>query len=137
MWMMQGRNSMVPMKLEEGEIMCFRILEGGSEMEAAVVIEGCFWQSEAMDLVDGREQSEAAVVVGLQVTSAGGFNPGGSIDGRGLQVALRWIYEQGVIPVVKSFNKERMRQNLNIFSWELTADEASRIEQISPASRVV
>ncbi|CAN1334034.1 Protein REDOX 2 [Linum perenne] len=46
------------------------------------------------------------------------------------QVALRWIYEQGVIPIVKSFNKERMKQNLDIFDWELTKDEVSRIEQI-------
>ncbi|CAN0908208.1 NADPH-dependent codeinone reductase 1-4 [Linum grandiflorum] len=46
------------------------------------------------------------------------------------QVALRWIYEQGAIPIVKSFNKGRMMQNLDIFDWELTNDEISQIEQI-------
>ncbi|KAG5565389.1 hypothetical protein RHGRI_001328 [Rhododendron griersonianum] len=30
------------------------------------------------------------------------------------QVCLRWVYEQGVSALVKSFNKERMRQNLEI-----------------------
>ncbi|CAI0471116.1 unnamed protein product [Linum tenue] len=51
------------------------------------------------------------------------------------QVALRWIYEQGAIPIVKSFNKDRMRQNLDIFDWELTQDEVSRIEQRIPQQR--
>ncbi|CAI0418446.1 unnamed protein product [Linum tenue] len=51
------------------------------------------------------------------------------------QVALRWIYQQGAIPIVKSFNKERMRQNLDIFDWELTPDEVSRIEQQIPQQR--
>ncbi|CAN1256819.1 Protein REDOX 2 [Linum perenne] len=46
------------------------------------------------------------------------------------QVALRWIHEQGAIPIAKSFNKERMMQNLDIFNWELTKDEVSKIEQI-------
>ncbi|XP_060214402.1 non-functional NADPH-dependent codeinone reductase 2-like [Lycium barbarum] len=31
------------------------------------------------------------------------------------QVALRWGYEQGIGVVVKSYNKERMKQNLEIF----------------------
>jgi diketogulonate reductase-like aldo/keto reductase len=36
-----------------------------------------------------------------------------------MQIALRWIHEQGAIPVVKRFNKERMKQNIEIFDWEL------------------
>ncbi|XXG40828.1 hypothetical protein AAC387_Pa01g1447 [Persea americana] len=36
------------------------------------------------------------------------------------QVALRWLYEQGVIVVAKSFNKGRMKENLEILDWELT-----------------
>ncbi|KAL0415559.1 UNVERIFIED_CONTAM: Methylecgonone reductase [Sesamum latifolium] len=46
------------------------------------------------------------------------------------QVALRWIREQGVIPIVRSLNKERMRQNLQIFDWELTDEEVCRIQEI-------
>ncbi|XP_075479883.1 rhazimal reductase 1-like [Primulina tabacum] len=46
------------------------------------------------------------------------------------QVALRWVYEQGAVPLVKSFDSERMRQNLQIFDWELTEEEACKIGKI-------
>ncbi|KAH9794302.1 Deoxymugineic acid synthase 1 [Citrus sinensis] len=46
------------------------------------------------------------------------------------QVSLRWVYQQGVSLVVKSFNKERMKENLDIFYWELSAEELQKIEQI-------
>ena len=47
-----------------------------------------------------------------------------------MQMALRWIYEQGACPIVKSFNKERMRQNLEIFDWELSQEESQKFSQI-------
>lgn len=50
------------------------------------------------------------------------------------QVCLRWAYEQGVCVVVKSFNKERMKENLDIFNWELTDAETKKISDI-PQSR--
>ncbi|KAL9454079.1 hypothetical protein AB3S75_009641 [Citrus x aurantiifolia] len=46
------------------------------------------------------------------------------------QVSLRWVYQQGVSLVVKSFNKERMKENLDIFDCELSAEELQKIEQI-------
>ncbi|KAL4302264.1 hypothetical protein GQ457_10G028350 [Hibiscus cannabinus] len=46
------------------------------------------------------------------------------------QVCLRWAYEQGVCVLVKSFNKERMEQNLDIFDWKLSADELHKISQL-------
>ncbi|KAJ9708656.1 hypothetical protein PVL29_000602 [Vitis rotundifolia] len=46
------------------------------------------------------------------------------------QVCLRWIYEQGVSVVVKSFNKERMKENLEIFDWELSVEDIQKIDQI-------
>ncbi|KAL2904165.1 Non-functional NADPH-dependent codeinone reductase 2 [Bienertia sinuspersici] len=52
------------------------------------------------------------------------------------QVCLRWLYEQGVSVVVKSFNKERMKENLKIFDWELTEEEHEKIRGI-PQSRGV
>ncbi|KAE8710117.1 hypothetical protein F3Y22_tig00110327pilonHSYRG00038 [Hibiscus syriacus] len=45
------------------------------------------------------------------------------------QVCLRWVYEQGVCVIVKSFNKERMKQNLDIFDWELSDDDLHKISQ--------
>lgn len=46
------------------------------------------------------------------------------------QVSIRWLYEQGVSIIVKSFNKERMRENLDVFDWSLTEEELSNISRI-------
>ncbi|XP_047173210.1 methylecgonone reductase-like [Vigna umbellata] len=46
------------------------------------------------------------------------------------QVALRWIIEEGATPIVKSFNSERMKQNLQIFDWELSESDSEKIKQI-------
>lgn len=48
------------------------------------------------------------------------------------QICLRWGYEQGVCVVVKSFNKKRMKQNLDIFDWNLSEEELEKIIGISP-----
>ncbi|XP_048132166.1 methylecgonone reductase-like isoform X1 [Rhodamnia argentea] len=44
------------------------------------------------------------------------------------QVALRWIHEQGASVIVKSFNKERMKENLQILDWELSQEESDKIK---------
>ncbi|XP_076955993.1 D-galacturonate reductase-like [Bidens hawaiensis] len=46
------------------------------------------------------------------------------------QISLRWLYEQGVIIVIKSFYTERMKQNLDIFGWSFTNEELNKIDQI-------
>ena len=46
------------------------------------------------------------------------------------QVALRWAYQQGSSAMAKSFNKERMKQNLDIFDFELTKEELEKMKQI-------
>ncbi|XP_059658397.1 non-functional NADPH-dependent codeinone reductase 2-like [Cornus florida] len=46
------------------------------------------------------------------------------------QVALRWVYEQGVSLLVKSFNKERIKENLEIFDWTLSPEDCHKISQI-------
>ncbi|XP_008220962.1 PREDICTED: D-galacturonate reductase-like [Prunus mume] len=43
------------------------------------------------------------------------------------QVSLRWVYEQGVSMITKSNNKERMKQNVDIFDWSLTDEELEKI----------
>lgn len=47
-----------------------------------------------------------------------------------MQIALRWVYQQGASVIVKSFNNERMRENLQIFNWELNTKEIAKIQQI-------
>ncbi len=44
------------------------------------------------------------------------------------QVALRWLIQQGnVIPIPRSSNPERMRENLGAFDFALTDDEMTQI----------
>ncbi|CAB4265295.1 unnamed protein product [Prunus armeniaca] len=47
-----------------------------------------------------------------------------------MKVCLRWVYEQGVSLVVKSFNKDRIQENIGIFDWELSPQELDNINQI-------
>ncbi|KAJ1701511.1 hypothetical protein LUZ63_001290 [Rhynchospora breviuscula] len=51
------------------------------------------------------------------------------------QVALRWLYKQKVTMIVKSFNKERMKENLQIFDWKLTKEEVKLIAKIPQQRR--
>jgi len=39
------------------------------------------------------------------------------------QIVLRWHIELGLVPIPRSSNAERLRQNLEIFDFSLTADE--------------
>ncbi|KAF9624387.1 hypothetical protein IFM89_010775, partial [Coptis chinensis] len=39
------------------------------------------------------------------------------------QIILRWAFEQGVSFVSKSFHKGRMKENMEIFDWELSEDD--------------
>ncbi|MBQ6068242.1 MAG: aldo/keto reductase [Bacteroidales bacterium] len=46
------------------------------------------------------------------------------------QTALRFLLQRGVVIIPKSTHKERMVENINIFDFELTADEMARIEAL-------
>lgn len=46
------------------------------------------------------------------------------------QVCLRWAFEQGITFVVKSFNKERMKENLQILDWALSSDDYNKMNEI-------
>ncbi|KAL7001489.1 Non-functional NADPH-dependent codeinone reductase 2 [Sarracenia purpurea var. burkii] len=46
------------------------------------------------------------------------------------QVCLRWVYEQGVSVLVKSFDEKRMEENLSIFDWNLSAEDLKKINQL-------
>ncbi len=43
------------------------------------------------------------------------------------QIILRWLLQRGIVPVVKSANPVRMKENLNIFDFELSFDEMKQI----------
>ncbi|KAE8705425.1 NADPH-dependent codeinone reductase 1-4 [Hibiscus syriacus] len=46
------------------------------------------------------------------------------------QICLRWVYEQGASVITKSFNGERMKENLEIFDWSLSGEEMEKISGI-------
>ncbi|OAY34467.1 non-functional NADPH-dependent codeinone reductase 2 [Manihot esculenta] len=46
------------------------------------------------------------------------------------QVALRWIIEQGATLVVKSYKKERLKENMEIFDWTLSKEDMEKISEI-------
>lgn len=46
------------------------------------------------------------------------------------QISLRWIYEQGASMVVKSLNKKRLEENIELFDWELSDKDRFKISQI-------
>lgn len=46
------------------------------------------------------------------------------------QTALRFLFQRGVVIIPKSTHKERMVENLDIFDFELTSDEMTRIEAL-------
>ncbi|MCD7120059.1 aldo/keto reductase [Limosilactobacillus agrestis] len=46
------------------------------------------------------------------------------------QVALRWILQQGIIPLPKSVHEDRLRQNMDIFDFQLTTEEMTTISQL-------
>lgn len=43
------------------------------------------------------------------------------------QIALRWLMQQNVAAIPRSSNPERIAQNLDVFNFELTADEMKKI----------
>ncbi|MEX5720844.1 aldo/keto reductase [Geodermatophilus maliterrae] len=78
---------------------------------------------------------------GVQIESWGPFAEGrndlftdptlseiGAAHGRSVaQVVLRWLIQRGVVVIPKSVRPERMRENLDVFDFELTDDEMGRI----------
>ena len=43
------------------------------------------------------------------------------------QIALRWSIQQGVVPIPRSSNRQRMAENLAVFDFTLSDDEMRRI----------
>jgi 2,5-diketo-D-gluconate reductase A len=40
---------------------------------------------------------------------------------------LRWLIKRGVVVIPKSVRPERMRENIDVFDFELTPEEMARI----------
>ena len=59
-----------------------------------------------------------------------GANYGKSVG----QVILRWLYQRGIVSLAKTVRKSRMAENINLFDFELSADDMQRITAIDTAT---
>ena len=78
---------------------------------------------------------------GVQIESWGPFAEGrnnlfsdptlseiGAAHGKSVaQVVLRWLIQRDVVVVQKSVKPERMRENIDVFDFELTDDQMTRV----------
>ena len=46
------------------------------------------------------------------------------------QVVIRWLAQRGIIAIPKSIRKERIKENFNIFDFELNADDMEAIKTL-------
>ena len=52
------------------------------------------------------------------------------------QIILRWHVQRGVIPIPKSSNKERIKENLNIFDFEISNEDMKIINSLNEGDSV-
>ncbi|WP_302638633.1 aldo/keto reductase, partial [uncultured Clostridium sp.] len=52
------------------------------------------------------------------------------------QIILRWHVQRGVIPIPKSSNKERIKENLNIFDFEISNEDMKIINSLNESDSV-
>ena len=53
------------------------------------------------------------------------------------QIILRWNVERGCIPLAKSQNPNRMAENINIFDFQLTAEEVVMISSLNRNNQIL
>lgn len=54
------------------------------------------------------------------------------------QVALRYLVQQGVVPIPRTATPEHMKQNMDVFDFSLTADEIAELKKLNATNmRVV
>ena len=53
-----------------------------------------------------------------------------------LQIILRWHIENGIVPIPRSTNENRLRQNIDVFDFSLTPNEVESIDKININSRL-
>ena len=49
---------------------------------------------------------------------------------------LRWGLDQGVSVIPKSFNKKRILENIQVFGWQLTDEDHSKIDKLEQKKNI-
>ncbi|XP_015112512.1 aldo-keto reductase family 1 member A1-A [Diachasma alloeum] len=52
------------------------------------------------------------------------------------QIACRYVYQQGAAPIPKSVTESRIKENIDIFDFELTSEEMKTIESAGSGERM-
>ncbi len=52
------------------------------------------------------------------------------------QVLIRWSLQVGAVPLPKSTHKERIEENINVFDFELSAEDMQAIESLNQNLRL-
>ena len=47
------------------------------------------------------------------------------------QLTLRWIIQKGIVPLPKSVTPERIKSNLEVFDFEISAQDVERIDRLT------
>ena len=52
------------------------------------------------------------------------------------QIVLKWELQKGIVPLPKSRSKDHIEENLELFDWELKAEDVEKIDNIDYQNRV-
>ncbi|MBU5486651.1 aldo/keto reductase [Clostridium sp. MSJ-8] len=53
------------------------------------------------------------------------------------QVILRWLYQNKIVAIPKSVHEERIRQNYDIYNFELSEQDIRKIEQMDKGRSLI
>ena len=53
---------------------------------------------------------------------------------RSAQICLMWEIQKGIIPIPKTLNEGRMKENLNVFDKKITEEDMIKIDNINICS---
>jgi len=53
------------------------------------------------------------------------------------QICLRWLIQKGAIVIPKASSEAHLRENMEIFNWDITSEDEQRIDEIEQRHRVV
>ncbi len=47
------------------------------------------------------------------------------------QISLRWIIQKGAIPIPKAGSKEHLKENIEVFNWEISKEDEIKIDNLN------